>query len=89
MLVMPNGQFEMTAQVAAVLNRIAAAYKHETDAAFILGGTDAKLIVAYTNNCSIGACLIKARHRNSVLTMDSRLSSIGVQLWCTDFKTPS
>lgn len=61
-LVLPNGQFEMTAHVAAVLNRVFAAHKHEADVASIFGGTDAKLIVAYTKNCSIGARLIKARH---------------------------
>jgi hypothetical protein len=61
-LVLPNGQFEMTAHVAAVLNRVFAAHKHEADVAAIFGGTDARLIVAYTKNRSIGARLIKARH---------------------------
>jgi hypothetical protein len=45
-----------------VLNRVFAAHKHEADVASIFGGTDAKLIVAYTKNRSIGARLIKARH---------------------------
>jgi hypothetical protein len=58
----PMGSLEMTAHVAAVLNRVFAAHKHEADVAAIFGGTDAKLIVAYTKNHSIGARLIKARH---------------------------
>jgi hypothetical protein len=36
--------------------------KQGHDHAAIFGGTDAKLIVAYTKNRSIGARLIKARH---------------------------
>jgi hypothetical protein len=61
-LVLPNGQFKMTARVAVVLNRVFAAHKHEADVASIFGGSDARLIVAYTKNRSTGARLIRARH---------------------------
>jgi hypothetical protein len=62
-LVLSNGQFEMTAHIAAaVLNRVYARHKHhEPAAANIFGGSQAKLIVAYTKNRSIGAHLIRAR----------------------------
>jgi hypothetical protein len=61
-LVLPNGQFEMTAHIAAVVNRVYAAHRHEPDVAKIFGGATAKLIVAYTKNRSLGARLIRARH---------------------------
>ena len=61
-LVLQNGQFEMTAHIAAVLNRVYAAHKHEPAVAKIFGGSDARLIVAYTKNRSLGARLIRARH---------------------------
>jgi hypothetical protein len=62
LLVLPNGQFEMTARVAAMLNRVPAAHKHEADVATIFGGSDARLTVAYTKDRSIGARLIRAQH---------------------------
>jgi hypothetical protein len=61
-LVLPNGQFEMTANIAAVLNRVYAAYKHHPAVATIFGGSSARLIVAYCKNRSLGARLIRARH---------------------------
>jgi hypothetical protein len=60
-LVLSNGQFEMTAHIAAVLNRVYARHKHHEPVANIFGGSQAKLIVAYTKNRSIGARLIRAR----------------------------
>jgi hypothetical protein len=61
-LVLPNGQFEMTARIAAVLNRVYAAHKHQPTVASIFGGSSARLIVAYTKNRSLGARLIRSRH---------------------------
>ena len=61
-LVLSNGQFEMTARVAAVLNRVYAAHKHEPTVASIFGGSTARLVVAYTKNRSLGARLIRSRH---------------------------
>lgn len=61
-LVLPNGQFEMTARIAAVVNRVYAAHKHEPAVASVFGGPDARLLVAYTKNRSLGARLIRARH---------------------------
>ena len=61
-LVLPNGQFEMTARIAAVLNRVYAAHKHQPAVTDIFGGSTARLIVAYTKNRSLGARLIRARH---------------------------
>jgi hypothetical protein len=60
-LVLPNGQFEMTANIAAVLNRVYAAHKHHPAVATIFGGSHARLIVAYCKNRSLGARLIRAR----------------------------
>ncbi len=60
-LVLPNGQFEMTAHIAAVLNRVFSKHKHQSEVAAIFGGSTAKLVVAYTKNRSIGAKLIRAR----------------------------
>jgi hypothetical protein len=54
-LVLPNGQFEMTAHIASVLRRVYAAYRHDPDVSSIFGGADPKLIVAYTKNRSLGA----------------------------------
>jgi hypothetical protein len=51
----------MTAHVAAVLNRVYARHKHQEPVAKIFGGSQARLIVAYTKNRSIGARLIRAR----------------------------
>jgi hypothetical protein len=53
-LVLPNGQFQMTARVAEVLNRVFAAHEHEADVASIFGGSDARLIVAYPQNRKVG-----------------------------------
>jgi ABC-type histidine transport system ATPase subunit len=59
-LVLSDGQFEMTAHAAAVLNRVYARHKHHEPVANIFGGSQAKLIVAYTKNRSIRARLIRA-----------------------------
>ena len=61
-LVLPNGQFEMTANIAAVLNSVYAQYSHHAAVASIFGGSNARLIVAYYKNRSLGARLIRARH---------------------------
>ena len=47
--------------IAAVLNCVYAAYKHEPAVATIFGGSSARLIVAYYKNRSLGARLIRAR----------------------------
>jgi hypothetical protein len=52
-LVLSNGQFEMTAHIAAVLNLVYARHKHHEPVANIFGGSQAKLIVAYTKNRSL------------------------------------
>ena len=52
-LVLSNGQFEMIAHIAAVLNRVYARHKHHEPVANIFGGSQAKLIVAYTKNRSL------------------------------------
>jgi hypothetical protein len=59
--VLSNGQFEMTAHVAAVLNRVYARHKHHEPVANIFAGSQDRLIGAYTKNRSIGARLIRAR----------------------------
>jgi hypothetical protein len=41
-LVLSNGQFEMTAHIAAVLNRVYARHKHHEPVANIFGGSQAK-----------------------------------------------
>jgi hypothetical protein len=61
-LVLPNGQFEMTARISAVVNRVYARHTHEPTVAAIFGGPSARLLVAYTKNRSLGARLIRARH---------------------------
>ena len=61
-LVLPNGQFEMTANIAAVLNSVYAQHSHHAAVASIFGGSNARLIVAYYKNRSLGARLIRARH---------------------------
>jgi hypothetical protein len=65
-LVLPNGQFEMTARICVVLNRVYAQYKHHPAVAKDFGGPDARLVVAYTKNRSIASRLIRARHWNYV-----------------------
>jgi hypothetical protein len=42
-LVLPDGQFEMTANITAVLNRVYAAHKHHPAVATIFGGSNARL----------------------------------------------
>jgi hypothetical protein len=42
-------------------NRVYARHKHQEPVANIFGGSQARLIVAYTKNRSIGARLIRAR----------------------------
>ena len=61
-LVLPNGQFEMTANIAAVLNSVYAQFSQHREVASIFGGSHARLIVAYYKNRSLGARLIRARH---------------------------
>jgi hypothetical protein len=60
-LVLPNGQFEMRARISDVLNRVYAQHKHIPEVAAIFGGSNARLIVAYSKNRSLGARLIHAR----------------------------
>jgi hypothetical protein len=47
-LVLPNGQFEMTAHIGVVLNRVYAQHKHHPEVSRVFGGPDARLVVAYT-----------------------------------------
>jgi hypothetical protein len=54
-LVLPNGQFEMTARIGVVLNRVYAQYKHHPQVAKVFGGPAARLVVAYTKNKSIAS----------------------------------
>lgn len=61
-LVLPNGQFEMTAGIAVVLNRVYAQYRQHAEVANIFGGPEGKITVAYTKNRSIGAKLVNAKH---------------------------
>lgn len=61
-LVLPNGQFEMTARIGVVLNRVYAQYKHHPEVSRIFGGPAARVVVAYTKNKSIASRLIRARH---------------------------
>jgi hypothetical protein len=61
-LALPNGQFEMTANITAVLNAVYAQHSHHPAVADIFGGSNARLIVAYYKNRSLGARLIRARH---------------------------
>lgn len=61
-LVLPNGQFEMTARIGTVLNRVLNKHKHVNVVAEIFGATQPKLTVAYKKNKSIAARLIKAKH---------------------------
>jgi hypothetical protein len=61
-LVLPNGQFEMTARIGVVLNRVYAQHKHHPEVSQIFGGPAARLVVAYTKNISIASRLIRARH---------------------------
>jgi hypothetical protein len=53
-LVLPMGQFEMTAYIAAVLNRLYAAHKQHPAVAIIFGGSNARLIVAYARTAHWG-----------------------------------
>jgi hypothetical protein len=61
-LVLPNGQFEMTARIGVVLNRVYAQYKHHPEVSRVFCGPAAHLVVAYTKNKSIASRLIRARH---------------------------
>ena len=60
-LVLPNGQFEMRARISDVLNRVYAQHKHSPEVAAVFGGSNARLIVAYSKNRSLGARLIRAQ----------------------------
>jgi hypothetical protein len=61
-LVLPNGQFQMTANIASVLHRVYAAYKQHPAVATNFGGSSVRLIVAYCKTRFFGACLFRARH---------------------------
>lgn len=61
-LVLPNGQFETTANISAVLSTVYASHRHDAHVASIFGGPDAQLKVAYCKNRSIGARSSRARH---------------------------
>lgn len=60
-LVLPNGQFEMTISLANVINHVYARHKHDPTVATLFGGADARLLVAYYKNQSLGARFIRAR----------------------------
>lgn len=60
-LVLPNGQFEMSISLANVINNVYARYKHDPTVASLFGGADARLLVAYYKNQSLGARFIRAR----------------------------
>lgn len=60
-LVLPYGQFEMTARISHVLNRVYDTYKQQPEVTAIFGGKDTRLVVAYSKNRSIGARLMSAR----------------------------
>lgn len=61
-LVLPNGQFEMTASIGRVVNRVFARHKHHETVAALFGGTDAKVTVAFSKNQSLGGRFIRANH---------------------------
>lgn len=61
-LVLPNGQFEMTISLANVINGVYSRHKHHPEVASLFGGPDARLLVAYYKNQSLGARFIKASH---------------------------
>jgi hypothetical protein len=61
-LVLPNGQFEMTVSLANVINSVYSRHKHHPEVASLFGGPDARLLVAYYKNQSLGAKFIKANH---------------------------
>jgi len=61
-LVLPNGQFEMSISLANVINNVFARYKHHEAVSALFGGTNARLLVAYSKNPSLGARFIKASH---------------------------
>ena len=60
MLVLPNGQLEMSASLAHVVNSVFAHYKQEPLVTELFGGADSRIIVAYYKNQSLGARFIKA-----------------------------
>lgn len=59
-LVLPNGQLEMSASLAHVVNSVFARYKQEPLVTELFGGADSRVIVAYYKNQSLGARFIKA-----------------------------
>ena len=61
-LVLPNGQFEMTASIGKVVNRVFARHKHHETVAALFGGPDAKVTVAFSKNQSLGGRFIRANH---------------------------
>jgi hypothetical protein len=56
-LVVPNGQFEMTISLANVINDVYDRYKHNAEVASLFGGPNARLLVAYYKNQSLGRSL--------------------------------
>lgn len=60
-VVLPDGQFEMAARISDALNRVYAQHKHNSEVAAVFGGSNARLIVAYSKNRSLGARLIRAQ----------------------------
>ena len=61
-LVLPNGQFEMSISLATVINNVYARHKHHEAVAALFGGANARLLVAYSKNQSLGARFVKASH---------------------------
>jgi hypothetical protein len=61
-LVVPNGQFEMTISLANVIDTVYDRYKHNAEVASLFGGPDARLLVAYYKNQSLKARFIIASH---------------------------
>jgi hypothetical protein len=60
-LMLTNGQFEMTARFSAVVNRVFALYRQDPSVADIFGGPAGRVLVAYCKNTSSGAKLFRAR----------------------------
>jgi hypothetical protein len=61
-LVVPNGQFEMCVSLATVINGVYAQHKQHPAVASLFGGPEARLLVAYHKNQSLGGRFIKASH---------------------------
>lgn len=61
-LVVPNGQFEMCVSLATVINNVYDQHKQHPAVASLFGGPEARLLVAYNKNQSLGGRFIKASH---------------------------